>query len=146
MLPFQNQGQIFFTLFSMKELINRFVRNLTIFTAVLAVLGFAVSHFTTGIITKFWPLLLLLFAGITLTLVALLFSASEKKFSKFSNTFMIASMLKIMILLIIIAAYAFKFQADAIRFSVTLFVFYILYLAFEIYWLTKLQSLDKKEM
>lgn len=130
----------------MKELINRFIRNLTIYTALLAVIGFTVSYFTTGIITKFWPFLLLLFAGITLTLVTLLFSASEKKFSKFSNTFMVASMLKILILLIIIAGYAFKFRDDAIRFSITLFVFYISYLAFEIYWLMKLQSLDKKDM
>jgi len=129
----------------MKELINRFIRNLAIFTAVLAVSGFAVSYFSSGMITKFWPFLLLLFAGITLLLVTLLFSASEKKFSKFSNTFMIASMLKILILLILIGAYAFKFQADAIRFSITLFIFYILYLAFEIYWLLKLQNFDKKE-
>lgn len=127
----------------MKELINRFIRNLTIFTAILAILGFTVSYFTPGIITKFWPFLLLLFAGITLSLVTLLFSASEKKFSRFSNTFMVASMLKILILLIIIAGYAFKFQDDAIRFSLTLFVYYILYLAFEIYWLMKLQSIDK---
>ena len=129
----------------MKDLINRFIRNLAIFTAVLAVSGFAVSYFASGMITKFWPFLLLLFAGITLLLVTLLFSASEKKFSKFSNTFMIASMLKILILLILIGAYAFKFQADAIRFSITLFIFYILYLAFEIYWLLKLQNSDKKE-
>ena len=129
----------------MKELINRFIRNLAIFTAVLAAAGFAVSYFASEMITKFWPFLLLLFAGITLLLVTLLFSASEKKFSKFSNTFMIASMLKILVLLIIIGAYAFKFQADAIRFSITLFVFYILYLAFEIFWLLKLQNSDKKE-
>lgn len=129
----------------MKELINSFVRNLALFTAVLAVLGFAVAYFTPGMISKFWPFLLLLFTGITLTLVTLLFSASEKKFSKFSNTFMIASMLKIFLLLIIIAAYAYKFQADAIRFSLTLFTFYILYLVFEIVWLMKLQNLDKKE-
>lgn len=130
----------------MKELINRFIRNLSIFTAILAVLGFAVSYFTAGIITKFWPFLLLLFVGITLTLVTLLFNASEKKFSKFSNTFMVASMLKILILLIIIAGYSFKFRDDAIRFSITLFVFYILYLTFEIYWLMKLQSIDKKDL
>ena len=129
----------------MKVLINRFIRNLAIFTALLAASGFAVSYFASEMITKFWPFLLLLFAGITLLLVTLLFSASEKKFSKFSNTFMIASMLKILVLLIIIGAYAFKFQADAIRFSITLFVFYILYLAFEIYWLLKLQNSDKKE-
>lgn len=129
----------------MKELLNRFIRTLTLFTTALAVSTFAVSYFASGFITKFWPLLILLFAGITLTLVALLFTASEKKFSRFSNTFMIASMLKILILLILIGGYAFKFPADAIRFSVTLLVFYILYLAFEIYWLMKLQRSDKNE-
>ena len=129
----------------MKELLNRFIRNLIYFTTAIAVSAFAVSYFASGIISEFWPFLLLLFAGITLTLVTLLISASEKKFSKFSNTFMIASMLKILVLLIIIGAYAFKFQADAIRFSLTLFVFYILYLSFEIFWLLKLQRVDKNE-
>jgi hypothetical protein len=129
----------------MKELLNRFIRNLIYFTAAIAVSALTLSYLASGFITKFWPFLLLLFAGITLTLVSLLISASEQKFSKFSNTFMIASMLKILILLIIIAAYAFKFQADAIRFSVTLFVYYILYLVFEIFWLMKLQRSDKKE-
>lgn len=129
----------------MKELLNRFIRNLIIYTTAVAVLAFAVAYFTPALITRFWPLLLLLFAGITLVLVTLLFSASEKKFSRFSNTFMIASMLKILLLLILIGAYAFKFPGDAIRFSVSLLVFYILYLVFEMYWLLKLQRTDKKE-
>jgi H+/Cl- antiporter ClcA len=129
----------------MKELLNRFIRNLIIYTTAIAVLAFAVAYFTPALITRFWPLLLLLFAGITLVLVTLLFYASEKKFSRFSNTFMIASMLKILLLLILIGAYAFKFPGDAIRFSVSLLVFYILYLIFEMYWLLKLQRSDKKE-
>jgi len=129
----------------MKELLNRFIRNLIIYTTAVAVLAFAVAYFTPALITRFWPLLLLLFAGITLVLVTLLFYASEKKFSRFSNTFMIASMLKILLLLILIGAYAFKFPGDAIRFSVSLLVFYILYLVFEMYWLLKLQRSDKKE-
>lgn len=129
----------------MKELLNRFIRNLIYFTAVIASLSFAISYFAPTFITKFWPFLLLLFAGITLMLVSLLISASEKKFITFSNTFMIASMLKVLILLVIIAAYAFKFQEDAIRFSITLFLFYILYLVFEIFWLMKLQRSDNKE-
>jgi H+/Cl- antiporter ClcA len=129
----------------MKELVNRFIRNLLIFTALIAFAGIGFSYLTTGLISKFWPLLLLLFAGITLTLVTLLFSASEKKFSRFSNTFMIASMLKIFLLLILIAAYAFKFPDDAIRFSVTLLIFYLLFLAFEIIWLLKLQRSEKKD-
>ena len=123
----------------MKELVNRFILNLIIYTAAIAAVGFIISLVTEGLITKFWPLLLLLFTGITLTLVTMLFSAGEKKFSRFSNTFMIASMVKILLLLIIIGGYAFKFPADAIRFSVTLLVFYILYMIFEIFWLLKLQ-------
>ena len=130
---------------SVKELINRFIRNLLIFTLLIAVCCFLVSYFTVGLITSFWPFLLLLFAGITMTLVTLLFSASEKKFSYFSNIFMMASILKIFILLILIGGYSFKFRDDAIRFSVTLFVYYILYLGFEILWLLKLQNVDKKE-
>jgi len=113
----------------MKELINRFVRNLTIYTAGLVLAGMVFSYITTGLISKYWPLLLLLFAGITLTLVTLLFSASEKKYSRFSK----------------IGAFAFKFPAEAISFSITLLVFYLLYLAFEIIWLLKLQQFDKKE-
>lgn len=129
----------------MKELLNRFIRNLILYTTSIAVLAFALAYFAPALVTRFWPLLLLLFAGITLVLVTLLFSASEKKFNRFSNTFMIASMLKILLLLILIGAYAFKFPADAIRFSVSLLVFYILYLIFEMYWLLKLQRSDKKE-
>lgn len=90
-------------------------------------------------------MLLLLFAGITLTFVTILFSANEKKFSRFSNTFMIASMLKILILLVLIGAYAFKFPLDAVRFSVTTLIFYILFLVFEVYWLLKLQHFDRPE-
>ncbi len=127
----------------MKELLNQFIRHLSIFTALVAALGFAISFLADGLITKYWALLLLLFAGITLTIVALLFIASENKSSRFTNTFMIASMLKILLLLIIIAGYAYKFPFDAIRFSITLFVLYIAYLIFEIIWLLKLQQLEK---
>ena len=127
----------------MKELLHRFMRSLTIFTAVLALTGFAVSYFTNGIITKYWPFILMLVAGITLIIVSLLFSASEKKFSSFSNTFMIASMLKLLLLLIVMSAYSFTNPTDAIRFSVTLLVFYIFYLVLEIVWLLKLQRADK---
>jgi len=129
----------------MKELLSRFIRNLIILTAILASTGFAVSYFTSGVITRYWPLLLLLFAGITLTLVAVLISASEKKFSRFSNTFMLASMLKILLLILVIGGYSFKFPGDAIRFSVTLLVLYLIYLGFEIYWLLQLQRTDKKD-
>jgi hypothetical protein len=128
----------------MKELLNRFIRSLTIYTAAIAAVAIAISFLNASLLTQFWPFLLLLFAGITLTLVTLLFSASEKKYSRFSNIFMIASMLKILLLIIIIGGYAFRFQPDAIRFSVTLLAFYILYLIFEIIWLLKLQKTDLK--
>ena len=126
----------------MKELLNRFIRSLTIFTALMATAGFVVSFFAPGLITQYWPLILMLVAGITLIIVALLFNASEKKFSKFSNTFMVSGMLKILLLLVIIVAYSFTNPGDAISFSITLLIYYISYLALEIYWLLKLQRLD----
>jgi len=129
----------------MKELLNRFIRSLTIFTAIMAAAGFAVSYFTTGLITQYWPFILMLVAGITLIIVALLFNASEKKFSRFSNTFMVSGMLKILLLLVIIVAYSFTNPGDAISFSITLLIYYISYLALEIYWLLKLQRLDSEK-
>jgi len=128
----------------MKELLNSFIRNLTIYTVTIFIISMGIAWLAPGFITIFWALLLLLFSGITLILVTLLFSASQKKYSRFSNTFMIASMLKILLLIIIIGAYAYRFQSDAIRFSVTLLVYYILFLTFEIIWLLKLQHSDKK--
>jgi hypothetical protein len=123
----------------MKELLNKFVRALLLYTAAIALVAFAISWFFEGLLTNMWPVLLLLFAGITLILVTVLLNAESKKFSKFVNTFMIASMLKIIILLVVIVGYTFKFGQDAIRFSVTLLVFYIFYMIFEIYWLMKFQ-------
>ncbi len=126
----------------MKELLNRFIRSLTIFTALMATSGFVISFFAPRLITQYWPLILMLVAGITLIIVALLFNASEKKFSRFSNTFMVSGMLKILLLLVIIVAYSFTNPGDAISFSITLLIYYLLYLALEIYWLLKLQRLD----
>jgi F0F1-type ATP synthase assembly protein I len=108
----------------------------------MAASGFVFSYFTTGLITQYWPIILMLVAGITLIIVALLFSASEKKFSRFSNTFMVSGMLKILLLLVIIVVYSYTNPGDAISFSVTLLIFYISYLVLEIYWLLKLQRLD----
>ena len=126
----------------MKELLNRFIRSLVIFTAFMASAGFIISLFTNRFITPYWPLILMLVAGITLIIVALLFSASEKKFSRFTNTFMVSGMLKILLLLVIIVGYSFTNPSDAISFSITLLICYISYLGLEIYWLLKLQRFD----
>lgn len=128
----------------MKELLNQFIKNLILYTAILALASLSVSFFLPGFITKYWPMVLLLIAGITLIIVTLLFSANEKKFSRFSNTFMLASMIKILVLLVVIVGYSFTNQSDAIRFSVTLLIFYILYLGLEIFWLLKLQRTSRK--
>ena len=124
----------------MKQLLNRFIHNLIIYTAILAAVGFVVSYFTSGLVTMYWPLVLMLVAGITLIIVSLLFSASEKKFSRFTNTFMVSSMLKILLLLIVTVAYSLTNPGDAIAFSVTLLFFYIAYLVLEIIWLLKIQK------
>lgn len=128
----------------MKELLNQFIKNLILYTAILALASLSVSFFLPGFITKYWPMVLLLIAGITLIIVTLLFSANEKKFIRFSNTFMLASMIKILVLLVVIVGYSFTNQSDAIRFSVTLLIFYILYLGLEIFWLLKLQRTSRK--
>ncbi len=130
----------------MEKLLDRFIRNLTIYTAAITLVSMAVAYLAEGLLTRYWAILLLLIAGITLTLVTMLFKASQVKLSRFTNTFMIGSMVKILLLLVVMLAYAYKNPADIIRFSLTLLLYYILYLIFEIIWLLKLRQSDDHQL
>lgn len=122
----------------MEKPLNRFFINLLVFTIIIATSGLVLQFVKPQMITTFWPLLQIMFFAITFGLIYTMPSGKEKKFSRFANFFMVTSMVKILMFLIIIIVYAFAFPADAVRFAITLMVFYFLYLGFEVYWMLKL--------
>lgn len=128
----------------MKIVPKQFLVSLGIITAVIGLLSLASTLVFPGLITVNWGWLLLLFLVITWGVFYGFQNLDEKKFARFSNYFMLSSMLKILLLLVVISIYAFSCPKDAIRFSATLFVFYVCFLVFEVYWILKLSKPDEK--
>ena len=65
---------------------------------------------------------------------------TKKKFSTFVNYYLIMSMLKMFLLLIIAAIYIYLKRDDAIRFALALLVLFFSYLVFEVVWLLRIKN------
>ena len=124
----------------MKTHPDKFIKSLSIFTALIAASCLAIQFLAPQLLTKYWWLLQMMLVAITLGIITIIPGSNEKKFSRFANLFMMTSMLKILLLLIVISAYAFTHPHDAVRFSIAIVAFYFLYLGFEVYWLLKLNK------
>ncbi len=122
----------------MKQIQNRFLRSLIILTSILAIIGVSLSLLLPTLMNPHWVWILLLFTGLTAAIFFLMAKVREQKFNKFTNYFMVGSMLKMLLLLLIILVYSFTIKIHAISFTITLLITYCTHLAFEIYWLLQL--------
>jgi hypothetical protein len=126
----------------MKELLSRFSRNLIILTGLLSLAGGVLFFLLPSVITPALPWLILFFLFSTFLIFYLLLKASNGKFNRFTNLFMIVTVVKLLLLLGIITIYLFINRDDAIRFALTMFVLYLLYSVFEVLWLLKINKLN----
>lgn len=125
---------------------RQFLRQLLIYAAFLAFCGALLYFFLpAGYLTKAFPLLILFFLGLTWMIVRFLLRATEKSFMKFVNTFMLATGLKLLVLIIIAVAYIFLNRADVIPFLAAFFILYLLFTGFEVYAVITLSKHQKKE-
>ncbi len=124
----------------MKLLQNRFLRSLAVLTAMLAIAGVGLASLLPDIMNPHWVWILLLFTGITPAIFFLMLSISDKKPNRFTNYFMVGSMLKLFLLLLIILVYSLMLKAHAITFTITLLTLYCIHLIFEIYWLMQISK------
>ena len=125
----------------MKDVLTRFTRSLALISSLVALAGLCLFFLLPRFTSPALPWLVLLFIFTTYILFNILLKASEKKFNLFANYFMIASMLKIFLLILVISTYAFLYREDAIRFTVSLFVLYLIYTVFEVRWLLKISRM-----
>jgi hypothetical protein len=126
----------------MKELLSRFSRNLIILTGLLSLAGGVLFFLLPSVITPALPWLILFFLFSTFLIFYRLLKASNGKFNRFTNLFMIVTVVKLLLLLGIITIYLFINRDDAIRFALTMFVLYLLYSVFEVLWLLKINKLN----
>ncbi len=124
----------------MKTTLTRFIRSLVIFSSIIALAGMMLLFLVPKLLSPAIPWLLLLFFAITFIGFYFGEKAGKEKFSKFVNYYLVMSMLKMFLLLIITAIYIYLKRDDAIRFVVALLILFFCYLAFEVVWLLKIKN------
>ena len=119
----------------------RFTRSLILFSIIIALLSFGAMYLLpANYITPMLPYILIFFLIISLAVYYFIEKAVAERFSLFTNYFMIATTLKILIYLAIIIIYAFTNQYDAITFILTFFLFYVGYTSFEVIWMLRMRG------
>ena len=119
----------------------RFTRALILFSIVIALLSLGAMYLLpANYITPMLPYILIFFLLISLAVYYFIEKAVAERFSLFTNYFMIATTLKILIYLAIIIIYAFTNQYDAITFILTFFLFYVGYTSFEVIWMLRMRG------
>ncbi|MEI6747789.1 MAG: hypothetical protein ACOYMF_09130 [Bacteroidales bacterium] len=119
----------------------RFMRSLFLFSFIMALFSLGAMYLLPlKFITPMLPVLVFFFL-ITGLIVFYFFSkAVTKRFSMFTNYFMIVTTLKIMLYLCIIVIYAILRRNDAVTFIITFFLLYLCYTVFEVIWMLKLRN------
>ena len=115
-----------------------FVRRLTVISVLLLLISLIIFLWVPKIpITPAFPYIILFFYGFTVFIFRMLKKAKENRLSRFANTFMLVNFSKLLLFIVIILLYAYFNPSDAVAFTITFFIFYIFYTAFEVVTLLK---------
>jgi hypothetical protein len=117
----------------MKILFKKFIISNIILTAILAVIWLILFFFIAkAILSPAIPFLFIFFFLIASAIYYIMMLSAGNKFSKFINTFMIITVGKMLFFAIIIVVYIFLNKSDAWPFTISFFIFYLIYTVFEI--------------
>ncbi len=117
----------------MKSVYLNFLKKIIIFSVAFALICYAVGYFLpAGYVTPVLPYLFVFFFSVTLAVHYVLLKASEKRFSKFTTYFMLATFLKLMLYIAVLLIYVLLNRLDAIPFIITFFILYVFYTVFEV--------------
>jgi len=110
-----------------------YLRNIIIFTVLLAVIQFVLSiSIPTHLVSKTWPLIIFFFVGFSIIMHRFLLKSTDGRPQKFIFSFMILTTIKILLYLGIILMYVLLNKPDAVAFIAAFFLNYFLFTAFEI--------------
>lgn len=118
----------------MNQAFKTFLRKLTVFSSVIAALS-TVLFFTlpVGMVTQAMPFILLFFMAHTLLFHRMATKVIEKNLRRFTNFYMISTIARLFLFLVIMILYGILNPKDAKYFIVCFFVFYALFTFFELY-------------
>ena len=128
-----------------KEVI-KFIKRISILSVVTATLIFLLTYIVPSIfITPTLPFLILFFfsAGIVVHFVFL--KISNKKSAKFIGQYMLVTVIKNLVFIIVLLLYVFLNRYDAVRFIVAFFILYLIYTIFEIISILPYNQIDDRK-
>lgn len=99
------------------------------------------KSFVPHIVTPYWSLLILFFTVVSLTVFFTTMKVKDKNdIRKFTNFYMVLTILKLVVYLAILLLYAILMPADSKAFIITFLIYYLCFSIFETYILVKKQK------
>lgn len=125
----------------MKANLSSFIVKFSIYTAIILVISIVIHFWVSKIgISPAWPFILLFLYSFTIFASVMLMKYIDSRISQFANAFMLVNFGKLIIFTAIIVVYALLVREDAIAFTITFFVYYLLMTTYEIIALLKMQK------
>ena len=115
-----------------KTLLGLFILSVILFTAGLFVFRSFIPSWYFG----FFPFLVLIFFAVNAFFLIFFFRSLRKSNNQFIRTYMLATVVKLVIYLLLVLVYVLVSPESAVPFAVTLSVLYIAYTAFDMYIMT----------
>lgn len=125
----------------MKSKIVPFIVSFSVYSGIIVLASIAIHLWMPVIaISPMWPLIIVFMYLFTLLATVMLLKYIDSRISQFANAFMLVNFGKLVLFTFVIVAYAWFFRADAISFTITFFIYYILLSTYEIVALLRMQK------
>jgi hypothetical protein len=124
----------------MSPIFIKFLKGFTIYTLLIVLISIAIRYALPEVkITPVYLYLIAFMYAINFLLFAKLSQAIQKKPSRFINAFMLLNFGKLFLYIILVAIYMFLYRNDAISFTITFVIYYILFTIYEVTALLKIK-------
>ncbi|RLD35263.1 MAG: hypothetical protein DRI88_02295 [Bacteroidetes bacterium] len=125
----------------MNKTFLKLAKGLTIYALIISLISLAVDLWLPQVhITHVYLFLIAFIYSVHFLLTGKLTRAMEDKPNRFINTYMLLNFGKLFLFIIVIAVYAYTHRDDAVSFAVTFMIYYILFTAYEITVLLKINK------
>lgn len=125
----------------MKSKASSFLYGFSIYSIIIAAISLVIDLWVPSIeISYVWYAILAFLYLFTMFAYVLLVKYIESRISYFANAFMLVNFGKLVLFTLIIVIYAWLNRSDAISFTVTFFIYYLLLTIYEIISLLKMQK------
>lgn len=117
----------------MKSIYTEFLRKLIIFSVILSFIAIGLAFLIPKTyITPALPVLFVFFLSTTLISYYILINASQKKFLRFLNYYLLTTTVKLLLFIAVLITYIMLNRKDAVPFALAFFILYLCYTIFEV--------------